>query len=382
MLKITQPHLSMNNVFPPINTHSRPPSEDLHGVTSTGIGDIHSASKHQQIRRQQATIDQQRRSPLRIIYRSSDYAWNDHANKTNTSNQALRAPSPIKTKLTSSTRHLANGILHENTTGQSMVHLPSASSPIINQEFHIPSATQSRHTSRLQRTNSHLDKSPVPHSYGLPVRSESYRSSRLDYGLRPRHTSSKQRTYVNSKSSFHDANNQDETTYQQQQMNVLSTTQRLHGSSFDLTTSRKSLSPNKTSTLNLLHAQNYHNSTQELNRNNSTRFATRDTNSKEQLIQTSKYRQTTNGSAVQTTVSSNTTAAAAAAAATTTIAQTSERHPSAQSYKSRDPNVSYAYTDVKKYIEENELMSSEKEQIIRNWILEVEKHRHQLQKIE
>jgi len=55
----------MNNVFPPINTHSRPPSEDLNGVTSTGIADIHSASKHQQMRRQQATIDQQRRSPLR-----------------------------------------------------------------------------------------------------------------------------------------------------------------------------------------------------------------------------------------------------------------------------------------------------------------------------
>jgi hypothetical protein len=55
----------MNNVFPPINTHSRPPSEDLRGVSSGGGVDIHSASKHQQIRRQQQTMDQQRRSPLR-----------------------------------------------------------------------------------------------------------------------------------------------------------------------------------------------------------------------------------------------------------------------------------------------------------------------------
>lgn len=55
----------MNNMFPPINTHSRPPSEDLHGVNGSGVADIHSASKHQQIRRQQQTIDQQRRSPLR-----------------------------------------------------------------------------------------------------------------------------------------------------------------------------------------------------------------------------------------------------------------------------------------------------------------------------
>jgi hypothetical protein len=52
-------------MFPPINTHSRPPSEDLHGVSSGGVADIPSASKQQQIRRQPHTIDQQRRSPLR-----------------------------------------------------------------------------------------------------------------------------------------------------------------------------------------------------------------------------------------------------------------------------------------------------------------------------
>ncbi|CAF3936451.1 unnamed protein product, partial [Rotaria magnacalcarata] len=52
----------MNNMFPPINPHSRPPSEDLRGVGTNGTTEIHSASKQQQIRRQQQqTTDQQRR---------------------------------------------------------------------------------------------------------------------------------------------------------------------------------------------------------------------------------------------------------------------------------------------------------------------------------
>lgn len=63
--KLTYPHLSMNNIFPPINAHSRPPSEDLRGVGTNGTTEIHSASKQQQLRRQHQTIDQQRRSPLR-----------------------------------------------------------------------------------------------------------------------------------------------------------------------------------------------------------------------------------------------------------------------------------------------------------------------------
>jgi hypothetical protein len=223
------------------------------------------------------------------------------------------------------------------------------------------------------------------------MRSESYRSSRLDYGLRSRHTSSKQRNYVNSKSTFHDINsgeysNQDENTFyhhqqqQQQQMNIMSSTQRLNGSSFDLTTNRKTLSPSKSNTFNVVAHQNHYNSTQELHRsgtiidrNNLVRFAARDTTSKEQNITTPKHRQTSNV-AVASTTTSNTPA--------TVAIQTSERHPSAKSYKSRDPNISYAYTDVKKYIEENDLMSPEKEQNIRNWIIEVEKCRHQLQKIE
>ncbi len=53
-------------MFPPISSQSRPPSEDLHGAgTPNGTVEIHSASKQNQIRRQQQTIDQQRRIPLR-----------------------------------------------------------------------------------------------------------------------------------------------------------------------------------------------------------------------------------------------------------------------------------------------------------------------------
>ncbi|CAF1195435.1 unnamed protein product [Rotaria sordida] len=406
--KLTQPHISINNMFPPINAHPRPPSEDLHGVSSGAVADIHSTSKQpQQIRRSHLTMDQQRRSPLRIIYRSSDYSWNDHTNNANVSNQLLRTTSPIKTKLsTSSARQLANGILHETTNNSNIHPITSSSSPIghqqnlkddvNNSDLHLSSATKSLRTTRLQRTNSHLDKPPGLNNYGLPIRSESYRSSRLDYGIRSRHTSSKQRTYVNSKTSFHDANpgdmhlngtQQDENTYyhqQQQQMNIMSSTQRLNGSTFDVTTTnRKLLSPNKSNTFNYpnnstAHHNNY-NSTQELHRsetnidrNNLTRFAARGTTSKEQLITaTQKYRQTSSIPTAGITPSN-----------TSTIIQLGERHPSAQSYKSRDPNISYAYTDVKKYIEENDLMSSEKEQIIRNWIIDVEKYRHQLQKIE
>jgi hypothetical protein len=321
-----------------------------------------------------------------VIYRSSDYAWNDHPNKINVSNQPVRVASPLKAKLSASARHLANGILHESTAN-SMLHLPTSSSPIAHQDVNngnlqLSSATKARQTTRLQRTNSHLDKAAATNNYGIPMRSESYRSSRLDYSLRPRHTSSKQRSYVNSKSTFHDVNGgeystQDENTYHQPpQINMMGSTQRINGSSFDLTGSRKTLSPNKTNTFNIPTQHNYYNSTQELQRTGTTidknhlsRFTARDTTSKEQLLTTPKYRQTSIIQAVGTTP-------------TVAAIQTSERHPSAQSYKSRDPNVSYAYNDVKKYIEENDLMSPEKEQTIRNWVIDVEKYRNQLQKIE
>ena len=40
----------------------------------------------------------------------------------------------------------------------------------------------------------------------------------------------------------------------------------------------------------------------------------------------------------------------------------------------RDQNTSYAYTDVKKYIEENDLMSPAKDARIRSWAQEVDRH--------
>jgi len=280
-----------------------------------------------------------------------------------------------------------------------MLHLPTSSSPtahqphikddINNGNLNLSSTTKVHNLTRLPRTNSHLDKALGTNNYGIPMRSESYRSSRLDYALRPRNISSQQRNYVNSKTSYHDMNGgelytQDENIFHQQPMNTISSTQRLNGSSFDLTANRKIFPPNKSNTINITGQHNYYNSTQELyrsgtitDRNNLTRIPLRDTTSKEPVITTPKYRQTSSipvtNTATTTTTTSNTPAV---------IIQINERHPSAQSYKSRDPNISYAYTDVKKYIEENDLMSSEKEQIIRNWITDVEKNRQQFQKIE
>ena len=90
--KLTQPHLSMNSMFPPINGSSRPTSEDLQGVSSGGVADIHSASKQQQIRRQQQTIDQQRRSPLRS---------NSLLTTTSTSNKYVTAAAAVAVPLSS-----------------------------------------------------------------------------------------------------------------------------------------------------------------------------------------------------------------------------------------------------------------------------------------
>lgn len=52
-------------MFPPINSHSRPPSEDLRANTN---GELNSTSKQNSTRRQQQqqqTIEQHRRSPMR-----------------------------------------------------------------------------------------------------------------------------------------------------------------------------------------------------------------------------------------------------------------------------------------------------------------------------
>jgi hypothetical protein len=303
----------------------------------------------------------------------------------------------LKNKLTTSARYVTNESTVATAGANSALYAPTLSSSpqhirdeVINGDLLGSPTARSRHTTRIQRTNSHLDKPPGTTNYGLPNRSDSYRSSRLDYGLRTRNTSSKQRNYINSKTSFHDINNaelylngtQDENIYyhqqQQQQMNLLSSTQRVNGSTFDLTASRKPLSPNKINTTNGINQHAYYNSAQELHRsethldkNTFGRFAGRGTTSKEQIVSTPKNRHTSGGQSTTTTttpgVTSNTSG---------------ERHSSAQSYKSRDPNISYAYTDVKKYIEENDLMSPEKEQVIRNWIIDVEKYRNQLQKIE
>ena len=190
---------------------------------------------------------------------------------------------------------------------------------------------------------------------------------------------------TNSKASFQDSNTgdiylngiQDENTYyyhQQHQPNIMSSTQRLNGSTFDITASRKPFLINKSNTFNVPtngtgHQGNY-TSTQELHRSETITDKTNPTRVVVVKGATSKHRQTSNIPAGGVT----TTATAANIP--------DERQPSAQSYKSRDANISYAYTNVKKYIEENDLMTPEKEQSIRKWATDVEKYRHQFEKIE
>ena len=306
----------------------------------------------------------------------------------------------MKNKLSSSARHLPNGALHESTAvtiGNSTLQIPAATTPqqysrddMNNVDLLLATNPKSRQASRLHRTSSQVDRTPGPTSYGLPMRNESYRTSRVDYSIRGRNTPSRQRNYVTSKSTFHDLNTgdfyltnaQDENAYHhhQQQMNLLNSSQRINVSTYDVTASRKPLSAAKSNSFHVAPngttQQSFYNPSQELHRSETTmdrshlaRFAGRATNSKEQFVSTPKHRQTSD--------QPNSTALAANG-----NTPAGERHPSAKSYKSRDPNVSYAYNDVKKYIEDNDLMSPEKERLIRNWVLDVEKYRHQLQKIE
>ena len=305
----------------------------------------------------------------------------------------------MKNKVSTSARHLVNETIHENTVAATNGSTTNIQSPLGNSpngysstlrddgnngDFLMTTNGKTRPTGRIHRTSSNIDKSSGTTGHALPIRSESYRSSRLDYGgLRSRNPSSKQRHYISSKTSFYDINAgefyvngaQDENLYYHQQspMNMINSSQRLNGSSFELNTSRKPFAASRSNTFNMpQNAHVYHSSSQDLHRHESnlernystTRIAGRGLLSKEQIGSTSKYRHTSS---------------AMPASHSTTPA---ERPSDAHSYKSRDPNDSYAYNNVKKYIEENELMSPEKEQIIRNWILDVEKYRHQLQKVD
>jgi hypothetical protein len=306
--------------------------------------------------------------------------WNDHASHTNTSNQQLRSNSPIKTKLPTSVRRET---FHEGTAatiGKSIIQIPSLSSSpqhtrddMNNDDLVVSTTTKSFHPTRRRHTNSLLEKSLGTADYNLLMRKDSYRSSQLNNNIRPQQISSKDRNYVMSKTSFYEVNEKDLhlngtsdeniNIQQQQQTNSFPNTQRLYASTFDLPANKNPFSPNKSRSFNIpatgtVQQHDHYNSTQEFSNNDLTHFADRGTISKEQIVPTTK------------------------STATIVSHTPGERHPSAQSYESRDPNKSYAYTDVKKYIEENGLMSPEKEQTIQNWIIDIEKHRHELQKIE
>lgn len=63
--KLSHNPFLINNVFPPINGHSRSPSEELRRTSTNPTVEMHSASKSQQLRRQQHNVEQNRRTPLR-----------------------------------------------------------------------------------------------------------------------------------------------------------------------------------------------------------------------------------------------------------------------------------------------------------------------------
>ncbi|CAF0891064.1 unnamed protein product [Adineta steineri] len=395
MLKLIYSHLSTNNRFPSINSYSKSSFGDFRGLNGGRTTNIHSNSKRQHVQQQQqqqqSTTNQQRR----ITYRSSDYSWSDHPTNSNVSNPLSRTDNTIKTKLSTSSRNLANGITHEYATN-SMPHLSTQTghhqnikTDSSNADLHGSTGIKLQNTNtRNQRTSINLDKTSGSNGFNLPTRHASFNSTRLDHNIYPRQIPSKQRNYVSSKASFHDTSGgdlylsslQDENSYyfhqqQQQQPNPMSSTQRLNGSTFDIATSRKPYSITKSNTMNTqANAANYqslqelHRSDSALEKNHLTRFAIRGTTaSKEQHSTTPRHRQ-------PSTIPTN--------AVSTLGFISDERQSSVVSYVSRDPNISYAYTDVKKYIEENDLMSPEKEISIKNWIIDVEKYRHEFGKSE
>ncbi|UJR31611.1 hypothetical protein I4U23_019094 [Adineta vaga] len=332
------------------------------------------------------------------IYRSSDCVWNEHQNNLNAPNTHLRSNSPIKNKLVALSQRLSNGIVHENAvvglTGKSMAQVPI--SPQLHHTRDVPthadlllsSTPKSYHAMRRRHTNSFLDKAPGIVDYSVSMRKETDRSQVFNNGLRTRQMSSKQRNYVSSKTSFCDVNEKDIHTNMPlggntPPINPISNTQRLHESTYDLSTNRKPFSSNKSRSFNVpannSSQQVHYNSTQNIHSNEPVHERTDYTNfglgrrtSKEQITPTTKYRRASGDQSVTTV-----TAVAAPPPPPSVVTYTSGvRHPSAQSYESRNPNISYAYTNVKKYIEENALMSPEKEQVIRKWIMNVEKYRH------
>ena len=257
---------------------------------------------------------------------------------------------------------------HLSTTP--LAHHQSLREDLNQADSHVSSGIKSRLITRNQRTSINLEKTSGSNGFNLPARGNGYHSTRLDANIYPRQATSKQRTHVSSKSSLHDPNGGDirlngipdeNSYYFSHKVPIMNKTQHLNNSTLDITASRNPFLINKSTSLNATTNGNY-NSARELHRSDITVDKTTGTRFTIRGTSASKQRKTSS---------------------TVMVANTpNERERSAQSYKSRDPNVSYAYTNVKKYIEENDLMTPEKEHSIRNWIVDVEKHRHEFQKLE
>lgn len=323
------------------------------------------------------------RARILAVYRSADNVWSEQPFNSNGSPPLLRSSSPLKNKLAALSQRFSNGAGHDGASGKPTPHVTlspqhpqQARDTPHNGDLLLSSAGKAYQATRRRHTNSFMDKPSGAIDFSLSMRRDLDRAQFMSNGLRARQASSKQRNYVNSKTSFYEVNEHDiypsvVSGDASPPINSLASTQRLYESTFDLTAHRKSIAPGKSRSFHVpmsgTGAPVHYSSTHEVTHDRAEHDPRR-TTSKEQITSATRPRQTPGAQSV---------------ASTTVVAYTpGQRHPSAQSYASRDANISYAYTNVKKYIEENALMSPEKEESIRHWVRDVDKHRQEFQHVE
>ena len=276
----------------------------------------------------------------------------------------------MKSKLTSPLRQLSNRPARPSSTSASPAGHRShaARNDLTNIDLLQSSTSISRSTGNMRTVNNRADRSPADAGHTLPLLHDKHRSSR------PRLAPSKQLT---SKMSFHDMTSGEfyfsgtKNEQSQPQISVTNRPAHLNRPHIHRSNNRKVFSSNKSNEIPHpapgTSIQASQSSLQEAHRTEPTADTQSHTqsdahgpSSKENMASTGKYRSTSDAFAAKHHLPM-------------------DRHRSSQS---RDANISYAYTDVRKYIADNELMSPEREQMIRAWVADVEQYRHELQMID
>ena len=282
----------------------------------------------------------------------------------------------MKSKLTSPLRQLSNRTVHDRTGSVARPSSTSASpaghrshaarNDLTNIDLFQSSTTMSRSTGNMRTVNTRADRSLLDAGHTLPLLRDNHRSHRS------RLVPSKPPTDLNSNMSFHDMTSGEfyfsSTKNEQPQTNRPAHLNRphIHRSNgrkvFSSNKSNEATHPTQTSSVQAsqssLHEAHRLQPTAEAH--SRTQSDARGPSSKENMTLNSRNRSTSDTFAAKPHLPL-------------------DRHRSSQS---RDPNVSYAYTDVRKYIADNELMSPEREQMIRAWVADVEQYRHELQMID